>query len=648
MLHSLVFSIILGAPLQAAGQTTIPGPINVQFQQDTDAYFLVTTTRKIPSPSADLKAKLADKGFTTVGQDWVRTRQWGVVWKVSRDGYEAVPGPIPVVAKINFYRQLFRTGGQEVAGSLVRSDGSLVKQAIVNGQVYAGSEVIPIPWINLGGGYSWMAYDRPVYESVTQVFNTVQAPLAPVYPVTLPAKFTTDTRFSLLIYNPSDDRELQTIFRVKRLYKQGEDKFAEGTLSSANDSGPQVSGSMAINLSVGAMQSLDATVAFPDGKFGEVNTGKFSMQVQAKRTTASAYQKAGVEVVEKAFAANETSPDFDAHEVAYILQRDSHYSLEGSSATIDLLPNGKAKLQDGSKAFNGTWSLQKRRVVLLLGRGDKPAEFRVNLAKRSLSAIGDPAAVIASIPVSRGALLDAVPHLPIKINGTDMIAWNVSDNIAKVTAELKGSAQPDNECVLVTIPAISGRTMTGAGMNYFFLTETGFVHSLYAGHIFNKDSYVVTPPEGVKFALGLTDNQVKQLDIELGDAVKIEPLIPNPSRPADFVDALLRIDLLRYSYYTHLKDTTLTFSFLPDGTIKGETKSGFGSKAVKSAVGGTWSLNQRQLTLSLTGAVTFSRTQPFRPNNSDFSVNVNGKEYPMGVAGTYGLTVFYPHNYRKK
>lgn len=648
MLHSLVFGIILGTTQQAPAQTPITGPVNVQFQQDTDAYFLVTTTRKVLNASADLRTKLADKGFILTGQNLTRTRQWGVVWKVSRDGYEAVPGPIPVVAKINFYQQRFQTGGQEVAGSLVRSDGSLVKQAIVNGQVYAGSEVIPVPWINPGGGYSWMAYDRPVYESVTTVLNTVQAPIAPIYPFTLPAKFTTDTRFSLLLYNFADERELQTLFRVKKLYKQGEDKFAEGTLASANDSGPQVSGTLTVNLSAGALQALDATVAYPDGKMGDVTLGKFTAQIQAKRVTSSSYQKTGLEVVTKAFATNESSTDFDTNEVVGLIQRGRLFSVEGTNAAVEIQPEGKAKLTEGSKVLSGTWALQKRRVVLRLGRGDKPAEFRFNLSKNSLTAIGDPKAVIAAIPVSRGPVLDTVPHMDIKVNGVQMEAWSVTSNLANVTAELKGSAQAPLECVLVTIPPIEKRTMSGAGMNYFFLTESGFVHSLYRGDVNNKDTYVVHPPEGVKYALGLTTDQVQKLGLQLGDIVKLDPIISNPSRPADFVDQLLRIDLMRYVYYTHLKDSTLNLSFKEDGSVKGEIRSGFGSKAVTKPVSGTWSLSQAQLTLSLTGAVTFNKTQPFRPNYSEFSVEVEGKDYRMGIQSTFGLTLYYPHIHKNK
>lgn len=380
-----------GKPAPITRAIEIKGPIKVQFRQDTDAYFVITTSRKILVPATNVKAALDSSGFVPIGNDIIRSVRRGQVWKASSEGYQPIPGHVPVLTRINFFTQWFGRGDQSVVGALVRTDGSLVNQEISNYTVQSGYETLPFPWRNMDGSTTWMPFDRPTYESKTAVINRLGAPIVPDMPFPMPSSFESDTRFSVLLSHPDLNEGIQTVFRTAKLHKSGEDTFATGSLQSANDTGPQVSGTMTVNLSLGTLHSLDSITKLPSGVYSEVPIGPWEFRIQAQRVAASKYQEIGMAEFSRVASTTSTSTEFNNMFVTAHLTSNHPLSLIGkpgsasmpADSKVTLLSSNQFEITAGESVFMGSWRLAGR-LVELSAPNSKPMVCSINLKTREL------------------------------------------------------------------------------------------------------------------------------------------------------------------------------------------------------------------------------------------------------------------------
>jgi hypothetical protein len=192
-------------------------------------------------------------------------------------------------------------------------------------------------------------------------------------PFPIPASFDEDSRFSVLLVHPDKEEGIQTLFKAKRLFKEGGDKFAIGEIASANDIGPEIHGNMVVNLSLGTLHSLDAIVKFPEGTFGPTKFGRWEFRIQAQRVTASQYNQSGLAEFQRASTMATAKKPFDGDLVASLMTQGAAFDLAGSSTTCSF--DSKAfVMKFGATTVSGGWEIVKRRAVLWLPKGTVPVE----------------------------------------------------------------------------------------------------------------------------------------------------------------------------------------------------------------------------------------------------------------------------------
>lgn len=532
-----------------SAETSVTGPVATGFKQLTDAHFLVTTTRSIPAQSAEEKKPLLDNGFALKGNAYERSVLRGVIWKVSQEGYEAVPGPTPVACRINFFEQYFFASTQVVTGALVRTDGSLVNQSISNYQVSSGYETVPLPWVHPGGAVSWVPFDRPVYETRTTVSNLAVAPLVGSRPFPLPSEIKKGSKLALLMELPDTDQNLQALGSVLNIIRRADDDVAVISLKSAVDLGPQIRGTLQVNLSTGTLDQLDASVALDSGELDGVKHGPWNFRVQARRVTASAYQAAGAAELSRFSGLNSASQPYHPFAAYHQILQVRTLSL-GPDIQFTFLSGDQFVGKVSGRGIEGKWLVRGRQLLLtpVVPANTIPLYFDTKLGTVS-SITPDPD--LDLLLIGFGKKREGFQLRPERkiVKGEKLLLFRSTASWAEIP-----SVYTEDDVFLVGPLNGTSSVKLSPGEGYIGLSEHGSVSAIGKypdpGGVTEREISAV----GLQFVLVAKEETIETLNVRHAEHLDLgQPIEPKPASFDSVADLLWR-QILRTSFSQFRRD----------------------------------------------------------------------------------------------